>query len=109
MPLQVSQEGLYLGSLSTGERRRVALALTLGYVELLRARGAAAADTLLLDEVHANLDSEGVRRVVDVLRMLSHRCVVVVGQAGSEVVEAADRHEVVVKQADGGVALEMQF
>ena len=109
MPLQVSQEGLYLGSLSTGERRRVALALTLGYVELLRARGAAAADTLLLDEVHANLDSEGVRRVVDVLRMLSHRCVVVVGQAGSEVVEEADRHEVVVKQADGGVALEMQF
>eukprot|EP00892_Ulva_mutabilis_P005450 jgi/Ulvmu1/3277/UM151_0025.1 len=106
---QVTQEGLYLGSLSTGERRRVALALTLGYVELLRARGVAAADTLLLDEVHANLDGEGVRRVVDVLRTLSQRCVVLVGQAGTEIAETADRHEVVVKRRDGVVELETQF
>lgn len=107
--LQVAQEGLFLGSLSAGERRRVALALTLGYVDLLRARGAAAADTLVLDEVHANLDSEGVRRVLDVVRTLSQRCVVVVGQAGSEIAELADRHEAVVKREDGVVELEAQY
>lgn len=107
--LQATQEGLFLGSLSTGERRRVALALTLGYVDLLRARGAAAVDTLVLDEVHANLDREGVRRVLDVVRTLSQRCVVVVGQAGSEVAELADRHEAVVKREDGVVTLERQY
>lgn len=109
MHVQVTQEGLFLGSLSTGERRRVALALALGHIDLLRARGAAAADTLVLDEVHANLDAEGVRRVLGVLRALGQRSVVVVGQVGSEVADLADRHDAVVKRGDGSVAVETVF
>jgi DNA repair exonuclease SbcCD ATPase subunit len=107
--LQIAQQDLDLGTLSTGERARVGLALALGYVQLLAERGVAAADTLILDEVHAHLDNEGVRRVIEVLRGLRQRTVLLVAQEGSVVVDGADHHVTVVKRRDGDVVVECQF
>ena len=44
-----------LSQLSGGERRRVAVALALGFAELLRCRGRLSSNLLILDEVSASL------------------------------------------------------
>jgi DNA repair exonuclease SbcCD ATPase subunit len=95
-----------VGCLSRGEARRVGLALTLGYNKLLEARGVCIVDTLILDEPHTNLDSEGVRSMMRVLRALGKRCVVLVTQAGSEVEARADHRVAVVKRSATDVVLE---
>ena len=95
-----------VGCLSRGEARRVGLALALGHLRLLEARGVCHVDTLILDEPHTNLDSEGVRGMLRVLRALGKRSVVVVAQAGSEVAARADHTVTVVKRGAADVALE---
>lgn len=104
--VQVAAEDMDLGCLSRGEARRVGLALTLGYNKLLEARGICMVDTLILDEPHTNLDSEGVRGMMSVLRALDKRCVVVVAQSGSEVEGRADHRVAVVKRGATDVVLE---
>jgi DNA repair exonuclease SbcCD ATPase subunit len=104
--VQVVAEDMDPGCLSRGEARRVGLALTLGYHKLLEARGACIVDTLILDEPHTNLDSEGVRGMMGVLRALGKRSVVVVAQAGSEVEGRADHRVAVVKRSASDVVLE---
>lgn len=95
-----------VGCLSRGEARRVGLALTLGYNKLLEARGVCMVDTLILDEPHTNLDSEGVRAMMSTLRTLGKRSVLVIAQAGSEVEGRADHRVAVVKKAATDVVLE---
>jgi DNA repair exonuclease SbcCD ATPase subunit len=93
-------------SLSSGEQRRVALALSLAYVQLLDARGLARCDTLVLDEPHTHLDGEGVAALAATLRALRRRCVVVVAQAGSALLAEADRCVEVVALDCGSVVCE---
>ena len=64
---------------STGERRRIDVALLLALSEVASAAVGAAPGTLWLDEVFDGLDEEGVHAVVDALRALSaERAVVVI-------------------------------
>ena len=105
----VLQRDLDLGSLSTGERRRVALALTLAHLRLLQARGRCTSNVLVLDEVHTNLDGEGIERVVALLRRLPQTTVLMVGQANSDLIDLADHQLEVVKRAGAGCSLHALF
>ncbi|GAX81139.1 hypothetical protein CEUSTIGMA_g8573.t1, partial [Chlamydomonas eustigma] len=87
-----------LSQLSGGERRRVALALALGFADLLRCRGRLSSNILVLDEVLQQLDGEGCSRLADVLRGLPHDSILVVGQANSYVTQVFDVMDVVVKR-----------
>lgn len=106
---QVLQADMDLGSLSTGERRRVALALTLAYLRLLQARGRCTSNVLLLDEVHTNLDGEGIERMVALLRQLPHATIFMVGQANTDLIDMADHHLEVVKHPSGACVLNSFF
>lgn len=80
--------------LSGGERRRVAIALSLGFSDLVRARGRLSCNLLILDEVMQQLDSEGCSRVALMLKSLPHDSILVVGQSRSFVessIEIVDR------------------
>lgn len=105
----ILQAGMDLGSLSTGERRRVALALTLGYLRLLQARGRCTSNVLILDEVHTNLDGAGIERMVSLLRKLPHANIFMVGQANTDLIDLADHHLEVVKEEGGSCILESLF
>lgn len=72
----------YLGA-STGERRRIDIAVMLGLWQLgTGTRGVTSASTLFVDEVFDGLDAEGVESVVRLLSHLaSERCVVVVSHS----------------------------
>ncbi|KAK9831419.1 hypothetical protein WJX81_003210 [Elliptochloris bilobata] len=83
-----------LRQLSGGERRRVGLALALGFSELIAARGRLRCNLIVLDEVLQQLDGEGCARVAAVLRGLPQESVLVVGQANSFVTEAFDAADV---------------
>lgn len=88
--------------LSGGERRRVAVALSLGFAGLVRDRGRLACNLLVLDEVAQQLDGEGCSRLVAVLQGLPIDNVLLVGQARSFITELIDDVDVVVKR--GGEA-----
>eukprot|EP00887_Chlorella_sp_A99_P004143 scaffold23.g4143.t1 len=75
--------------LSGGERRRVALALALGFSELAARRGRLRSNMLILDE---HLDSEGCLRVAALLKSLPYSTVL-----------AFDAVDVVVKRGGGSV------
>ena len=90
-----------LAQLSGGERRRVALALALGFADLVRSRGRLSCNLLVLDEALQQLDAEGCSRVASVLRNLPHDSVLVVGQAHSYITQVFDVMDIVVKRAGG--------
>ena len=92
-----------LAQLSGGERRRVALALALGFADLVRSRGRLSCNLMVLDEALQQLDGEGCARVAGVLRGLPHDSVLVVGQALSYVTQVFDVMDVVVKHAGGSL------
>jgi DNA repair exonuclease SbcCD ATPase subunit len=106
---RVLQQDMDLGSLSTGERRRVALALTLGHLRLLQARGRCTSNVLILDEVHTNLDAEGIDRVVSLMRMLPYDSVFMVGQANTDLINLADHHLEVVKHPGESCSVQTVF
>lgn len=85
--------------LSGGERRRVALALALGFSELAGRKGRLHSDLLVLDEVMQHLDGEGCMRLATLLRQLPYASVLVVAQAHSFMTQAFDAVDVVVKDA----------
>ena len=88
--------------LSGGERRRVALALALGFTELASRRGRMRCDLLVLDEVMQHLDGDGCARFAGLLRGLDQfGTVLVVAQAQSFLTRAFDAVDVVVK-GEGG-------
>ena len=88
--------------LSGGERRRVALALALGFTELAARRGRLRCDLLVLDEVTQHLDGEGCARLAALLRGLDQfGTVLVVAQARSFMTRAFDGVDVVVKGSSG--------
>ena len=72
--------GLGYGAASTGEQRRVDIALLLALGELAaESRGMSPDSTMFVDELFDGLDAEGVAAVVVLLRELSaERCVVVI-------------------------------
>lgn len=84
--------------LSGGERRKVALALALGFTELAARRGKLRCDLLVLDEVMQHLDGEGCARLAAFLRGLDQfGTVLVVAQAQSFMTRAFDGVDVVVR------------
>ncbi len=88
--------------LSGGERRRVALALALGFTELAARRGKLRCDLLVLDEVMQHLDGEGCARLAALLRGLDQfGTVLVVAQAQSFMTRAFDGVDVVVRAERG--------
>ncbi|GIL70806.1 hypothetical protein Vretifemale_1501 [Volvox reticuliferus] len=88
--------------LSGGERRRTALAMCLGFEELVRRRRRLVCNVMVLDEVLQQLDNTGCELVAQVLRDLPHESVLVVGQTNSSVTSNFDLTDVVVKH--GGVS-----
>jgi len=88
--------------LSGGERRRVSIALALGFTELAARRGRLRSDLLVLDEVMQHLDGEGCARLASLLRELDgFSTVVVVAQARSFMTRSFDAVDVVVRRASG--------
>ncbi|GIL46861.1 hypothetical protein Vafri_3488 [Volvox africanus] len=88
--------------LSGGERRRTALAMCLGFEELVRRRRRLVCNVMVLDEVLQQLDNTGCELVAQVLRDLPHGSVLVVGQTNSSVTSNFDLTDVVVKK--GGMS-----
>lgn len=67
---------------SSGERRRIDVALILALSEITRARGGSEPGTMFFDEVFDALDTDGVAAVCDVLNDLAQsRCVVVISHS----------------------------
>ncbi|BBN06555.1 hypothetical protein MPTK1_3g22150 [Marchantia polymorpha subsp. ruderalis] len=89
-----------LRQLSGGERRRLALAVALGYAEFAAQRSGVHCDLLVLDEVLQHLDSEGKARVVAVLKGLPQRTILLVSQTHGDVADAFDLVDVVLKEND---------
>jgi energy-coupling factor transporter ATP-binding protein EcfA2 len=75
----------------------------------VQARGRCTSSLLILDEVHTNLDGEGIERMVALLRKLPHENVLLVGQANTDLIDLADHHVEVVKHAEGGCSLNQLF
>lgn len=84
--------------LSDGEQRRVALALALGFADLVSARGQLQCNVIAFDEVMQLLDGEGKARAVKILRNLPRKTILVVGQADSHLVQASQKVGTVVKR-----------
>ncbi|KAG0619717.1 hypothetical protein M758_4G159600 [Ceratodon purpureus] len=93
-------ENRSLRQLSGGERRRMALALALGYSEFASQRGGIHCNLLVLDEVLQHLDGEGQARVVAMLKGLPQTTVLVVSQAHSLLAGTFDLVDWVIKQRD---------
>lgn len=93
-------ENRSLRQLSGGERRRMALALALGYSEIASQRGGIHCNLLVLDEVLQHLDGEGQARVVAMLKGLPQTTVLVVSQAHSLLAGTFDLVDWVIKQRD---------
>lgn len=101
---------------SGGERRRVALALTLGFRDLVADRAGVRSSLLVLDEVMQLLDGQGTRAVCDVLRSAMagggagvssmEPTVLLVAQAGSIPVRQFPTVDVVSKRG-GASAVEI--
>ncbi|KAL2632582.1 hypothetical protein R1flu_004061 [Riccia fluitans] len=89
-----------LRQLSGGERRRLALAVALGFAEFAAQRSGLHCDLLVLDEVLQHLDSEGKARVVSVLKGLPQGTVLLVSQTYGDVADYFDLVDIVVKEND---------
>uniref|UniRef100_A0A6U1KZY2 RecF/RecN/SMC N-terminal domain-containing protein n=1 Tax=Tetraselmis chuii TaxID=63592 RepID=A0A6U1KZY2_9CHLO len=87
-----------LRQLSGGERRRVALALGLGFSELASRRGRFKSNVLVLDEVLQHLDNQGCAAVATVLRSLSQDTILLIGQDNTFATESFDAIDVVTKE-----------
>lgn len=83
--------------LSSGERRRVALALALGYAALAAQRGALSSNLVVFDEVMQHLDEDGCRAVFRCLRGLPQTSVLLCGQPHSMTARLVDHLLVVTK------------
>jgi energy-coupling factor transporter ATP-binding protein EcfA2 len=105
----VLQQDMDLGGLSTGEQRRVALALTMGYLRLLQARGRCSSNIIILDEVHTNVDGSGIERIVSLMRKLPYESVFMIGQANTDLIDLADHHLEVVKRPNGACTVQRLF
>lgn len=95
-----------LEQLSGGQRRRVNLAASLAYADLLADRTGYAPDLLVLDEALAGLDDDGRARVAALLGggglAVPRRCVLVVAQTGAaEVAAVASAGVDVVRRVPG--------
>ncbi|GBG88087.1 hypothetical protein CBR_g46458 [Chara braunii] len=89
-----------LRQLSGGERRRQILAMALGYADFASERTGVHSDLIVLDEVLQHLDMEGRDRVISLLRAMDKGTVLVVSQAFSDVAEAFDMIDWVIKRRD---------
>jgi hypothetical protein len=88
-----------LRQLSGGERRRVALALSLAFADLAAERGGVRCSLLVLDEALQHLDNEGVGRVAAMLRTGSRASTILLtSQAMGRALSFADRVDHVVKE-----------
>lgn len=94
-----------LKSLSGGEQRRVALALSLAFSELGSERSNTRSNMLVLDEPFQHLDLEGCQRATSLLKSLHFRTVLLVSQAFDSGTAGIDRTDCVVKK-DGVSFLE---
>jgi ABC-type dipeptide/oligopeptide/nickel transport system ATPase component len=95
-----------VSQLSGGERRRVALALALGFSELTARRGRLRSNLLVMDEVMQHLDGQGRWMVARLLRgMLEDYGTILIVAQRDEWVGLVDRVDVVVKDEEGGSRL----
>lgn len=83
--------------LSGGERRRLALALALGFSSLAARRGLLRSNMLVLDEVTQHLDGEGSARLGGLLRTLPHSTILLIAQQGTPIAESARTLDIVMK------------
>ena len=74
-------------------------ALSIGFSDLVRARGRMKSNLLILDEVLQQLDSEGCSRVALMLKSLPHSSILVVGQARSFVESSIEVVDSVIKSS----------
>lgn len=94
-----------LKSLSGGEQRRVALALSLAFSELGSERSSTRSNMLVLDEPFQHLDLEGCQRATALLKSLQFRTILLVSQAYDSGTAGIERTDCVVKK-DGVSSIE---
>eukprot|EP00236_Picocystis_salinarum_P001690 CAMPEP_0183827234 /NCGR_PEP_ID=MMETSP0807_2-20130328/2138_1 /TAXON_ID=88271 /ORGANISM="Picocystis salinarum, Strain CCMP1897" /LENGTH=1066 /DNA_ID=CAMNT_0026072391 /DNA_START=63 /DNA_END=3263 /DNA_ORIENTATION=- len=94
-----------LKSLSGGEQRRVALALSLAFSELGSERSNTRSNMLVLDEPFQHLDLEGCQRATTLLKSLQFRTILLVSQAYDSGTAGIERADCVVKR-DGVSSIE---
>jgi DNA repair exonuclease SbcCD ATPase subunit len=85
---------------SGGERRRVALALALGFGELAAERSGVSLDLLVLDEALQQMDEEGMQAAARMFQRLDRGTVLVVCQANSAISGMFGAVDTVVKEGD---------
>lgn len=85
---------------SGGERRRVALALALGFGELAAERSGVSLDLLVLDEALQQMDEEGKLSAARFFQRLDYGTVLVVCQANSAISGMFEAVDTVVKERD---------
>ena len=85
---------------SGGERRRVALALALGFGELAAERSGVTLELLVLDEALQQMDEEGMLAAARLFKRLDCGTVLVVCQANSAISGVFDAVDTVVKEGD---------
>jgi len=89
---------------SGGQQKKIEIATDLALMDLVATKEGEHVDLLALDEVLDGLDSEGCRRVLNLLRKLrKHRGSIFVVSHSSDVVEVFEKSIAVVKS--GGVSI----
>lgn len=96
--------------LSGGERRRISLALALGFTDLASKRGKLQCNLLVLDEIQQHLDNEGILRLVKLLRkrtvqmdhLSSSPTVLLVAQSNTWITDASGCDSIDVVEKEGG-------
>ncbi|GMH42164.1 hypothetical protein BSKO_10083 [Bryopsis sp. KO-2023] len=87
-----------LQQFSSGEVRRLALGLSLGFSTLISERGRLRCNIIVFDEALGQLDREGCERVVQLMETLPQSSTFLVGQEGSFVMQSFDVVDWVVKR-----------
>ena len=89
-----------LSQLSGGERRRLAIALALGFSSLASKRCGLHCDLLVLDEVMQHLDEEGCKRMVGIISQREACTVLVVAQPHTIAYDLVDAKDIIKKERD---------
>lgn len=97
----INREGFTYDNLSTGQKCRVSLAISLALMEVASLKNSAVTNLLMVDEILENLDTQGVSLFMKLVREnLAHKNVFVITQRSDEFADYF-RSQITFKSVDG--------